>query len=520
MKKIFLVLLLLLLPVSSFAVVCANPKTVGPVTAGDIVKNGTTNYLVGDIYIAQTGYSCRTRTAYELIFGSGYVAWTVPSAGALGCTPPSNYSGYETSRVISGIACNTPTCSDGVLNGTETGIDCGGSCAPCPPTHCTNTVKDGDEIGVDCGGSCAAVCIEGECPAPSDPNTFVRRLCASFEGKETCSCDYITDPYPDNKCPDGYEYMSNRPFYDPISNTIIPGSDPVCYKKTNPPKVAPGSPAPPPEPPLTYPGTPPGSPPPSSPPSGPEGSTERTTKESSETVNPDGSKTVIFSSTTITTNKDGSMSRQTETTTIQKDPAGNVTGEQTVKTGVPGKGSATGDATSDDLKKGLDDIKGSSDSVREAVVSGTGILGGKLDGISAKLDGLGTGGSTSVTVNNSGVEEGLDEIKGDGSFVGPVAPANPEFNTSTLDSSLSGRVQVGVNKLKSVYSNSPVGSYLSTGFGTLSGPSDSSMSVNMGSYGQKSVDFGPWASSLGLLRLFLLAAAGVVCLRIVIMKQH
>jgi len=27
---------------------------------------------------------------------------------------------------------NTPTCSDGIKNGTETGIDCGGTCPPCP----------------------------------------------------------------------------------------------------------------------------------------------------------------------------------------------------------------------------------------------------------------------------------------------------------------------------------------------------------------------------------------------------
>ncbi|MFT5800269.1 MAG: hypothetical protein ACI956_000069 [Nonlabens sp.] len=49
-----------------------------------------------------------------------------------------------------------PTCSDGIQNGDETGIDCGGSCAPCdvPPT-CDDGIQNGDETGVDCGGSCA-----------------------------------------------------------------------------------------------------------------------------------------------------------------------------------------------------------------------------------------------------------------------------------------------------------------------------------------------------------------------------
>jgi len=53
----------------------------------------------------------------------------------------------------------TPTCSDGIQNGTETGIDCGGSCSPCTVTPtCTDGIKNGDETGVDCGGSSCAPC--------------------------------------------------------------------------------------------------------------------------------------------------------------------------------------------------------------------------------------------------------------------------------------------------------------------------------------------------------------------------
>lgn len=56
-----------------------------------------------------------------------------------------------------GIDCGGPceacdTCMDGVQNGDETGVDCGGSCDPCPT--CTDGVQNGDETGVDCGGSC------------------------------------------------------------------------------------------------------------------------------------------------------------------------------------------------------------------------------------------------------------------------------------------------------------------------------------------------------------------------------
>ena len=54
-----------------------------------------------------------------------------------------------------------PTCDDGIQNGDETGVDCGGSCAPC--ATCDDGVQNGDETGVDCGGSCApcATCDDG-----------------------------------------------------------------------------------------------------------------------------------------------------------------------------------------------------------------------------------------------------------------------------------------------------------------------------------------------------------------------
>ena len=54
----------------------------------------------------------------------------------------------------------TPTCTDGVQNGDETGVDCGGSCPnSCTPTPtCTDGIQNGDETGVDCGGSCPNSC--------------------------------------------------------------------------------------------------------------------------------------------------------------------------------------------------------------------------------------------------------------------------------------------------------------------------------------------------------------------------
>ncbi|HET8735531.1 MAG TPA: hypothetical protein VFM69_02925 [Pricia sp.] len=59
-----------------------------------------------------------------------------------------------------------PTCTDGIQNGTETGIDCGGSCPDAceeAPT-CDDGVQNGDEEGVDCGGSCPGTCEEPVSP--------------------------------------------------------------------------------------------------------------------------------------------------------------------------------------------------------------------------------------------------------------------------------------------------------------------------------------------------------------------
>ena len=89
---------------------------------------------------------------------------------------------------------SNPTCLDGVKDGTETGIDCGGSCvsgcnaagvadgSPNPmadggtiPSTATNGIKDGTETDIDCGGG-GAKCAEG-------------KLC-KIDGDCTVACNY------------------------------------------------------------------------------------------------------------------------------------------------------------------------------------------------------------------------------------------------------------------------------------------------------------------------------------------
>ena len=54
-----------------------------------------------------------------------------------------------------------PSCSDGIQNGLETGVDCGGSCGICPT--CFDGQQNQGETGIDCGGPCPScgTCTDG-----------------------------------------------------------------------------------------------------------------------------------------------------------------------------------------------------------------------------------------------------------------------------------------------------------------------------------------------------------------------
>jgi hypothetical protein len=71
-------------------------------------------------------------------------------------------NGDETDVDCGGPDCPAcPTCDDGIQNGDETGIDCGGpECPDCPT--CDDGVQNGDETGIDCGGSNCIPCCELE----------------------------------------------------------------------------------------------------------------------------------------------------------------------------------------------------------------------------------------------------------------------------------------------------------------------------------------------------------------------
>ncbi|MEK6903238.1 MAG: hypothetical protein AABW64_01155 [Nanoarchaeota archaeon] len=72
------------------------------------------------------------------------------------------------------------TCSNGLQDGDETAVDCGGSCPAC--ATCTDSVRNQNEAGVDCGGPC-----EKKCEIKVDPNACTDGCLQILEnGKKRC----------------------------------------------------------------------------------------------------------------------------------------------------------------------------------------------------------------------------------------------------------------------------------------------------------------------------------------------
>lgn len=103
---------------------------------------------------------------------------------------PNSQVALNDGTVNSGAGGGGPTCTDGIQNGDETGVDCGGSCSPCvPDPTCTDGIQNGDETGIDCGGSCAPCSTGGgsDCGAGSSAfNLCLEEVCGIAVNAQTC----------------------------------------------------------------------------------------------------------------------------------------------------------------------------------------------------------------------------------------------------------------------------------------------------------------------------------------------
>ncbi len=138
------------------------------------LPNGCYDFIINDSYGDGLfdGNNTGTYTVTELTNNNTVLASGSGNFGSSqttnfcvnGGTPPTCTDGIqngdETGVDCGGSNCPVcpPSCTDGIQNQDETGVDCGGSnCPACPPT-CTDGIQNGDEEGVDCGGSNCAPC--------------------------------------------------------------------------------------------------------------------------------------------------------------------------------------------------------------------------------------------------------------------------------------------------------------------------------------------------------------------------
>ncbi|MBS3107794.1 hypothetical protein J4468_02655 [Candidatus Woesearchaeota archaeon] len=143
-----------------------------------------------------------------------------------------------------------PTCTDGIKNGLETDVDCGGGCPSCEgqtficdkdgtcdadqgedytncptdctspaiPDHCSNGDIDSDlgEEGIDCGGPCLRSCND-QCIMDID---------CELEGKNYCYLGSCVDCRDDSDCNPGYECDYNNDCS--LISSIVECGDGIC----------------------------------------------------------------------------------------------------------------------------------------------------------------------------------------------------------------------------------------------------------------------------------------------------
>ena len=114
------------------------------VTITECLDDGCYDFNISDSY--GDGICCS--------YGNG--SYTVTDANGNTLASGGSFGSSETTNFCLGGG-PTPTCDDGIQNGDETGVDCGGSNCPACPT-CDDGIQNGDETGVDCGGSDCPAC--------------------------------------------------------------------------------------------------------------------------------------------------------------------------------------------------------------------------------------------------------------------------------------------------------------------------------------------------------------------------
>mgnify|MGYP006253024745 CR=1 FL=1 len=153
---------------TTWAITDANGATVA---SGGPYSNGTDGTVVSaSACLADGCYDFTINDEYGdgicCAYGNG--SYTVSDGSTL--ASGGEFASSETTNFC--VGGSAPTCDDGIMNGNETGVDCGGDCDACPT--CDDGIMNGNETGVDCGGDCDACVTPAECDTPTNiTTTFV-----------------------------------------------------------------------------------------------------------------------------------------------------------------------------------------------------------------------------------------------------------------------------------------------------------------------------------------------------------
>ena len=178
--------------------------------------------------------------------------------GGMKCAPCADGKSCATGtdcvdKVCTMKKCALPSCTDGLLNGNETDLNCGGgpyaglpACPKCPDmkmckmstdcssghcnvvcisASCTDGVQNGDETDVDCGGSCGPCKDQLHCKVAKDCTS---KICSSAMkcAVPTCSDSVQNGNETDVDC-GGLGYMGAAPC-SRCGATKMCGSSPDC----------------------------------------------------------------------------------------------------------------------------------------------------------------------------------------------------------------------------------------------------------------------------------------------------
>jgi len=214
-RRLLLLLLLLLLPIPVLAATWSTLQSLskGAGVQGRLYRNSSWIATSGGGYLQiesvhLTGsYTLGSYSGGGSLLSSTSVPWSVSVGNwvrvidngsvwsvqkSTDYVPPSCSDGIqnqdETGVDCGGVCSPCATCTDGVQNQGETGVDCGGPCDPCIPAHCSDGTMNLGEAGIDCGGGgCPYECVNW-CPE-------------GFTAAANVICEYYRDQDAMGNCP-------------------------------------------------------------------------------------------------------------------------------------------------------------------------------------------------------------------------------------------------------------------------------------------------------------------------------